>query len=106
MGFIKKTFDLRKFARVLSKHQGAQEKNQDPDALIPGELKPYLYDMYIHILRHDSIDISKLDFDEIGDGDIDDLENVLENTPTNELFRLSDVFRHFKPTAATGRIFI
>jgi len=106
MGFIDKTFDLKKFARALREQSGEPERNHDPDALTPDNLKPCLYDAYIQILRHESIDISRLDFGEIGDGDIDDLENVLENSPANRLFRLSDVFRQFEPSAAAGRVFI
>ena len=74
--------------------------------LTPEGLVPDLYAVYIQILRYDTIDISRLDFTAIGDGDIDDLENVLRNSPANKLFHLSDVFRWLKPTAAAGRTFI
>jgi hypothetical protein len=73
--------------------------------LTPNDLMPCLYDVFIHILRHGSIDISKLDFNEIGKGDIDNLENVLYNSPANKLFQFSEAFRQFEP-AASGRAFI
>jgi len=106
MGFIKKTFEPIRFARAVRKHPGIPVKKTDPDALTPDKLKPCLHGVYIQMLRNDSIDIRSLDFDSIGEGDIDDLENVLCNSPANELFRISDVFRSLQPSAAIGQVFI
>ena len=106
MEFIEKTFDLKKFARAMHKWLGKPEEGLYADILMPNDLKPCLYDIYIQVLRNDSIDIGRLDFDEIGNGDIDDLESVLEQSPVNSLFGLGDFFRHLEPSAATRRSFI
>jgi len=106
MGFVDKTFDLKKFTRAVRRHPGTPGQKTDPHALGQNNLHPCLYDVYFQILRHDTIDISRLDFGAIGYGDIDTLENVLINSPANDLFHLSEAFRQFKPSATTGRVFI
>jgi len=106
MGFTKKYFDMKKFVRAVIKQPAVSKLPSERDVLTPEDLNPCLFDVYIQILRNESIDISRLDFCKISDGDIDDLENVLDNAATNGLFQLSDVFRQFKPSATTGRVFI
>ena len=106
MGFAEKTFDLRKFVRAVHKQPDASQQPPGPDTLTPEDLSPCLFDVYIQILRHETIDISKMDIDDIGEGGIDDLENVLDNSPANGLFHLSDVFRQLEPAVAPGRVFI
>jgi len=106
MGFAEQTFDMRKFARALGGHQGAPGQSAGNDALGPDGLNPRLHGAYIQALRHGTIDIGRLDFGGIGEGDIDDLESVLENSPANGLFKLGDAFRMLEPSAAAGRAFI
>ena len=106
MGFIQKTFDLKKCARALQRHPGEPERMRDPNALSPNDLNPCFYETYIYILRRHAIRISDLDFSMIGEGDIDDLETVLHYSPANRLFEISDVFRRFEPSAADKRVFI
>lgn len=106
MAFTEKTFDLKKFTRAVKACPGETESERDPDELGPEHLKPCLFSAYIQILREDTITIADLDFDEIGDGDIDDLETVLHDSPANGLFDVCEVFRGFEPAAAAKRAFI
>jgi hypothetical protein len=106
MGFIEKHLDLRKFARALNVQPEAPTARPDPDAMAPEELIPCLYDAYIQILRSDAVDITKLDFDAISEGDIDDLANVLSYSPAHDLYAISDVLMRFEPATAAGRVFI
>ena len=106
MGFIDKTFDLKKFARVIHKHEPETETGRDPDELGPEDLSPYLLPIYFEILREDSFTLANLDFDSIGDGDIDNLETALGYSPVNRLFYICEKFKMAKSTAAAGRVFI
>jgi len=106
MAFTEKTFDLKKFARAVNACPGETASRPDPDALGPEHLKPCLFSAYIQILRKDAITIADLDFNEIGDGDIDDLETVLQYSPANRLFNICEVFKGFAPAAAATRAFI
>ena len=103
---MQKSFDLKKFAKALRTQPDTGKLVPDRDALTPQDLNPCLFEAYIHILRYESIDISRLDFDEIGEGDIENLENVLCYSPSTSLFEISDVFRRFAPSAAAGSAFI
>ena len=100
MGFIQKTFDSRKFARAMRKLPGEKESRPDHGVLTPKDLNPCLLPVYVEILREEMITISNLDFDEIGEGDIDDLESVLVSFPANRLFGICEVFAGFEPSAA------
>ena len=107
MGFITKTFDARKFARAIRNIPNAESSVKDFDELTPEDLNPCLLPAYIEALREDRITIANLDFDEIGDGDIDDLETVLHHSPANRMFGISEVFKEFEPSAvAKAGIFI
>ena len=100
MGFITKTFDARKFARAIGKIPGAESNARNFNELTPEDLNPCLLPAYIEALREDCITVAGLDFDEIGEGDIDDLETVLHHSPANRLFGISEVFKEFEPSAA------
>ena len=107
MGFIQKTFDARKFARAMRKLPNAPERLRSFDELTPEDLNPCLLPVYIEVLREEMVTVTNLDFDEIGEGDIDDLETVLHNSPANRLFGICEVFTAFEPSAATAvRAFI
>ena len=106
MGFIDKTFDLKKFARVIHKREAEPETRKDPDEPGPEDLNPFLLQLYFEILRGNSFTLANLDFDSIGDGDIDILETVLGFSPVNRLFSICEKFSMVKPAAATGRMFI
>lgn len=96
---------MKKLTSALRKQHDSGVPVPGSDALTPQELNPCLFEVYIHILRFETIDISRLDFNEIGEGDIENLENVLCYSPATSLFEISDVFRRFAPSAA-GSAFI
>ncbi|MDR1130857.1 MAG: hypothetical protein LBL15_00365 [Oscillospiraceae bacterium] len=107
MGFIQQSFDTKKLARVLRKRPGDPDwKVRYTGGILPSALTPAMYRVCMQILRRNKIVISEVDFDEIGDGDIDDLESILEDNPSHALFTLSELFREFVPSAADKSVFI
>jgi len=101
MGYIEKTFDLKKFIRVMKKSPDETESLRGPETLSPEDLNPCLLPAYTQILREGVVTIAGLDFGGISVGDIDDLENVLRYSPANRLFSISEVFIGFEPAAAS-----
>jgi hypothetical protein len=106
MSLTTKTFDIKKFARAVLKQAGEDEAARNPDALGPEHLTPGLQKAYIQILREDTFTLADIDFGEIGEDDIDDLETVLNYSPANRLFHICEVFKDFEASAAVRRAFI
>jgi hypothetical protein len=107
MGFIQKTIDVKKLARILKKRRADPEwKSKFIGAATQKDLTPVMLDVYFQIMRQDKIIISELNFAEISESDIDDLESVLADNPCHELFQLGEVFREFVPAAPDARVFI
>ncbi len=107
MGFIQKTLDLKKLARTLKKRAADPEwESRFLGSIKPGELSPVMFQIYLQVLRFGEINIAALDFDEIGEGDIDELESVLADNPSHALFELSEVFRELAPSVAGAQAFI
>jgi hypothetical protein len=90
----------------MQKHPGNTDNLWDKHNLSPEDFNPCLLPVYIDVLREGIITIADLDFNEIDDSDIDDLETVLNYSPVNRLFSISEVFIGFDPSAATVRAFI
>jgi len=106
MGYIEKSFDLKKFCRAIRSNPEEAKSKPGPDALGPEDLCPLLQSAYIQALREGSITIAGLDFSKIGEGDIDILETVLDCSPANRLFDICEAFKEFSPATYTGRAFI
>ena len=102
MWSIQKKFDAKKFARAMGKCPGMAGSPPDPMMMTPDDLKACLLPVYIEIMRSETVTIAGLDFGEIGDGDIDDLEAVLHDSPANRLFGISEVFVGFEPAASAA----
>lgn len=110
MGFISKTFDLKKMARKLSKATPSEGKPiavHDGQRLAVQDLDDYIYrQLLLPIIRREKVPTAGLDFGKISVEDIDELTEVLHNCETFELFHLGDAFTSMPPAAARNSTFI
>ena len=106
MGFFEKSFDLRKFARAVKTCVDDMGTDTEYGHLRPELLEPCLQKVYIQALREEIITLANIDFEEISENDIYDLENVLHYSPANKLFDICEVFIGLQPAAAVKGAFI
>ena len=106
MRTVTRTFDVKKMTAALHICPVAPVQQWHPEAPKPEDLKPCLLQVYLQVLREDEITLAGIDFEIIGDGDIDDLETVLAYSPATRLFNICEKFKMLQPSAASGRMFI
>ena len=106
MESVTKTIDVKKLAGVLHACPAEPAQPSDPDAMGPEDLNPSLTNAYLQALREERIKLADIDFNNIGEGDIDDLETALSCSPATKLFSICEKFRMLKPSAAAWRVFI
>jgi hypothetical protein len=115
MGFISKSYSVRKLTYSLRRKKGltvCAGRNSGANSGVQGRpaadtLDRYIYDnLFIPIVRDGRIPIRGLDIARLTNGEFDKLADALTHCSTDEYNKLGLVFASLRPAADTNRGFI
>jgi hypothetical protein len=106
-----RTFDAKKFARMLNKAPEARPddfgKDTKEKGVSPRDLDAYVYQrLFSPIVAERPVPLAGLDFGRISHEDLEDLANALYNDNVLALLNLGNAFCNMKPAVSARQMFI